>query len=413
MNIETIDIAEKVQLVREDFPILQETVNGHPLVYLDNGATSQKPEAVLDVLEGYYSSINSNVHRGVHTLSQTATDAHEAARVAVKEFINAPDERLVNFTKGTTESINMIAQCYGQAFLKEGDEILISTMEHHSNIVPWQYVCEKTGAVLKVIPINEKGEIILEEFEKLLSSKTKIVSIVYISNSLGTINPVKTIIDKSHEVGAVVVVDGAQAVMHKPIDVQALDCDFLAFSGHKMCGPTGIGVLYGKEVLLEAMPPYQFGGEMIKDVSFTKTTYNQLPFKFEAGTPYIAGTIGLHAAIDYINELGWDFIKQQNEFLLCYATDKLSQIEGLEIKGTADQKSAIVSFLLEGTHPYDVGVLLDQMGIAIRTGHHCCQPLMDHWKIEGTCRASFAFYNTKEEIDKLYDGILKAKRMLT
>lgn len=407
-----LSLEERVQEIRADFPILQQKINGQPLVYFDNGATTQKPTKVIQALSDYYKSINSNVHRGVHTLSQTATDAHEASRVTVQKFINAPADYLVNFTKGTTESINMVAQCYGQTFLKEGDEVLISAMEHHSNIVPWQYACERTGATLKIIPVNDKGEIILEEFEALLNEKTKIVSLVYVSNSLGTINPVKQIIEKAHKVGAIVLLDGAQAVMHSPVDVQELDCDFFVFSGHKMCGPTGMGVLYGKEHLLEQMPPYQFGGEMIKEVSFEKTTYNKLPFKFEAGTPNIAGSIALHAAIDYLNEVGWEFIEAQEKVLLDYATTELQKIEGLRIIGTAAEKTSVVSFLLGEHHPYDVGVLLDQMGIAIRTGHHCCQPLMGLFNIEGTCRASLSFYNTTEEIDRLVKALKRVKNML-
>lgn len=408
----SISAEEKIAQIRADFPILQETVNGQPLVYLDNGATTQKPKRVIEALDNYYSTINSNVHRGVHTLSQKATGGHEASRVAVQKFINAPSDRLINFTKGTTESINLVAQCYGQTFLKEGDEVLISAMEHHSNIVPWQYACERTGAKLKVIPVNEKGELIFEEFEKQLNEKTKIVSLVYVSNSLGTINPVKQVIEKAHEVGAVVLVDAAQAVMHSRVDVQELDCDFLVFSGHKMCGPTGMGVLYGKEALLEKMPPYQFGGEMIKEVRFEKTTYNELPFKFEAGTPNIAGSIALHAAIDYINEVGWDFIETHEKLLLEYATEQMQSIEGLRIVGTAEKKASVISFLLGEHHPYDVGVLLDQMGIAVRTGHHCCQPLMNLFEIEGTCRASFAFYNTKEEVDRLVAALQRVQGML-
>lgn len=401
-----------VQKIREDFPILQQEINGRPLVYFDNGASSQKPQQVIDAIVEYYQTINSNVHRGVHTLSQRATDAYEAARESVKDFVNSNSVNEINFTKGTTESINLLAYSYGRKFVQEGDEIIISAMEHHSNIVPWQILCENVGATLKIIPINEAGEIVFEEFEALLNERTKLVSIVYISNSLGTINPVERIIEKAHDIGVKVLLDAAQAAPHCRMDVQKLDCDFMAFSAHKMCGPTGMGILYGKEALLEEMLPYQSGGEMIKDVSFEKTTYNVLPFKFEAGTPNIAGGIALKAAIDYLTNIGWDAIEKQEKELLDYGTTKLNEIDGIKIIGQAKHKASVLSFLLGEHHPYDVGVLLDNLGIAVRTGHHCCQPLMQHLRIEGTCRASFAFYNTKEEIDRMLEGLVRAKRML-
>jgi len=409
----TITTPITIEKIRADFPILTQKVNGHPLVYFDNAATSQKPQYVIDVINTYYQTINSNVHRGVHHLSQAATDEYEAAREAVKRFVNANSIKEINFTKGTTESLNLVAHSFGRKFIGKGDEIIISTMEHHSNIVPWQILCEEVGATLKIIPIEESGDIDMDGFDALLSKKTKLVSISYISNALGTINPVEEIIEKAHAVGAKVLLDGAQAVPHQRVDVQALDCDFLAFSSHKMCGPTGMGILYGKEAILEEMSPYQGGGEMIKEVTFEKTTYNDLPFKFEAGTPNIAGGIALMAAIEYLEQVGWDFIEKQEKELLAYATEKLSAIEGLRIVGTAKHKASVVSFLLGDHHPYDVGVILDQLGIAIRTGHHCCQPLMNRLGISGTCRASFAFYNTKEEIDVLVDGLERAKRMLS
>ncbi len=402
-----------IEQVRADFPILSREVNGRSLVYFDNAATSQKPRYVLNAIEDYYKKINANVHRGVHHLSQRATDEYEEAREAVKRFINAKSIKEINFTKGTTESINLVAHSFGRKFIGKGDEIIISTLEHHSNIVPWQILCEEVGATLKIIPVNEKGEIDIDAYENLLSEKTKLVSIVYISNSLGTINPVNAIIEKAHEVGAKVLLDGAQAIPHQAVNVQALDCDFLAFSSHKMCGPTGMGILYGKENILEEMLPYQAGGEMIKEVTFEKTTYNALPFKFEAGTPNIAGGIALMAAIEYLEKVGWEFIENQEQMLLDYATQQLSNIEGLRIVGTAENKASVVSFLLGDHHPYDVGVILDQLGIAVRTGHHCCQPLMKRLGIEGTCRASFTFYNTKEEIDALVKGVERANRMLS
>ncbi len=401
-----------IEKVRADFPILHQEVNGRPLVYFDNGASSQRPSQVIDTISDYYENYHSNIHRGVHFLSQKATDAYEAARKTMQAFVNAKTDREINFTKGTTEGINLVAHSYGRKFLKEGDEIIVSHMEHHSNIVPWQMLCEEKGCILKVIPVTESGELDMEAFESLLSEKTKIVSVVYISNSLGTINPVKEIIEKSHDAGAVVLLDAAQAAPHKKIDDQELDCDFLVFSGHKMCGPTGMGILYGKEELLEKMNPYQGGGEMIKNVSFSGTTYNELPFKFEAGTPNIAGGISLAAAVDYMWSIGLENISAYEDELLSYGTKQLSAIDGLNIVGTAEKKASLISFNIEGLHPYDIGVILDNLGIAVRTGHHCCQPLMDRYAIDGTCRASFAFYNTKEEIDRLVAGIDRAKSML-
>lgn len=401
-----------INKIRADFPILQRKVNGKPLVYFDNAATSQKPQQVLDAIQNYYVNLNSNVHRGVHTLSQTATDAYEEARRVVQRFLNAKSDVEINFTKGTTDSINLVAHGFGRKFVSEGDEIIISSLEHHSNIVPWQMLCEERGAKLRVIPINEKGEIVFEEYVKLLNEKTKLVSIVYISNSLGTINPVEKVIEEAHKVGAKVLLDSAQATPHQKVDVQALDCDFLVFSGHKVCGPTGTGILWGKQEILEEMLPYQGGGEMIKDVTFEKTTYNDLPFKFEAGTPNIAGGIVLAEALKYLESVGWENIARHEQELLNYGTEKLSEIEGLRIIGTSDKKASVISFIIEGIHPYDLGVILDKMGIAVRTGHHCCQPLMNIFKIEGTARASFSFYNTKEEIDSLVDGVKRAKKML-
>jgi cysteine desulfurase/selenocysteine lyase len=401
-----------VDTIRKDFPILNQTVNGKPLIYLDNAATSQKPLRVINAITDYYEATNSNIHRGAHYLANKATEAYENSRKIIATHINAATEREVNFVRGTTEAINLVAKTYGRKFIKQGDEIIITTMEHHSNIVPWQMLCEETGAVLRAIPINDKGEIIFEEYLKLLNAKTKLVSVAYVSNSLGTINPVEEIIAKAHEIGAKVFIDAAQALPHMKVDVQALDCDFLGFSGHKVFGPTGIGILYGKEELLNAMPPFMGGGEMIKSVSLTKTIYNDLPYKFEAGTPHIEGGIVLGEAINYINEIGLDKIAAYEHELLEYGTQKLQQIEGLRIIGTAAKKSSVISFLVDDIHPYDIGVLLNQQGIAIRTGHHCCQPLMDRMQIEGTCRASFAFYNTKEEIDKLIIAITKAASIL-
>jgi cysteine desulfurase/selenocysteine lyase len=415
MNSDTLierDILD-VEQIRKDFPILATKVNGKQLVYFDNAATSQKPMPVLKAIEQYYSTINSNVHRGVHHLSQLATDAFEASRKKVTAFINAPHEHEVIFTKGTTESINLVAYCYGKQFVQEGDEIIITAMEHHSNIVPWQIMCEDRKAKLKVAPINERGELLLDEFKALITSKTKLIAMAYVSNSLGTINPVRTIIQWAHEKGIPVLLDAAQAIHHMTIDVQELDVDFMAFSSHKMYGPTGMGILYGKEKWLNAMPPYQGGGEMIKSVTFEKTTYNDLPFKFEAGTPNIEASICLGIAIDYITKVGLDNMRRYEHLLLEYATEKLSAIPGIRLVGTAKEKAGVVSFVVEGAHPYDVGVILDKLGIAVRTGHHCTQPLMDFYCIPGTVRASFSFYNTRKEIDILVEGVKKAISMLT
>ncbi|TRW22235.1 cysteine desulfurase [Flavobacterium zepuense] len=401
-----------IQAIRADFPILTQTVNGKPLVYFDNAATSQKPQVVIDAISNYYSTINANIHRGVHALSQLATDAYEVSRQTIQKHINAKHAYEVLFTSGTTHGINLVASGFGK-FVKAGDEVMVSAMEHHSNIVPWQMLCERTGANLTVIPMNDKGELIMEGFEKLLSEKTKIVAVNHISNSLGTINPVEFIIQKAHAVGAAVLIDGAQAAPHLKFDVQALDCDFYAFSGHKTCGPTGTGILYGKEEWLNKLPPYQGGGEMIKEVTFAKTTYADLPHKFEAGTPHIAGGIVLGTAIDYLNSVGFDAIQAYEQELLEYGTQKLSEIDGLTLIGTAAHKTSVVSFNLQGIHPYDVGAIVDKMGIAVRTGHHCTQPVMDAFCIPGTVRASFAFYNTKEEIDALVTAVLKAQRMLS
>ena len=396
-----------IKKIREDFPILKTVIRGKPLCYLDNAATTQKPQQVIDVLSDYYTSMNSNIHRGVHTLSERATAAFEEARVKVKNFINAKSEKEIIFTRGTTESINLVASSFGRSNLSEGDEILITGMEHHSNIVPWQLIAAEKNAVLKVVPITDAGELILDEFEKLISERTKIISVVYVSNSLGTINPVEKIIEIAHKHGVPVLLDAAQAVSHIPVDMQKLDCDFFAFSGHKLYGPTGIGVLYGKEKLLEQMPPFMGGGDMISKVTFTKTTYNELPFKFEAGTSNIADAIGLGAAIDYIKSIGLDSISKYEKHVLDYATDALSNVEGLRIIGTAPEKSSVISFVLKNVHPHDVGTFLDYEGIAVRTGHHCTQPLMDRFNIPATSRASFGMYNTVEEADILVKGIKK------
>lgn len=402
-----------IEEIRKDFPILDAKVYGKRLVYLDNGATSQKPVQVLEVLDNYYKEYNSNVHRGVHLLSQVATEAYEAARKKVATFINAAHTHEVIFTRGTTESINLVASSFGKLALKKGDEVLISAMEHHSNIVPWQIICEENEAVLKVIPMNTNGELLMDEFASLLTDKVKIVSVTYISNSLGTINPVKEIIDQAHAKDIPVLLDVAQAIQHVPIDVQELDVDFIAFSGHKIYGPTGIGIMYGKEEWLNKMPPYQGGGDMIKTVTFAKTVYNDLPYKFEAGTPDVAGAIGLAAAIDYVNNLGMENIQQAEHELLKYAMKKLSEVEGLRFIGNAKEHASLVSFLVRDIHPFDTGDILDKQGIAVRTGHHCTQPVMDFFGIPGTVRASFAFYNTKEEVDLLAAGIEKAVMMLS
>lgn len=398
--------------VREDFPLLKRSFQGKPLVFLDSAASSQKPEVVLNVLDDYYRNTNANVHRGVYRLSQEATDAFEASRKKVQAFINAEHEHEIIFVRGTTEGINLVASSFGRKFFRESDEIIISAMEHHSNIVPWQLIAEQTGAVIRVIPVSDSGELDMEAFDTLLSERTRIVAVTHVSNTLGTINPVKTIIGKAHQMGIPVLVDGAQSIPHMEIDVQDLDADFYVFSGHKMFGPTGIGVLYGKEKWLNEMPPYHGGGEMIKTVSFAKTTYAELPHKFEAGTPDISGVVGLGAAIDYINTIGKPAIAAYEHELLEYGTRQMLEIPGMRIIGTATEKASVISFLLEGTHPFDVGTLLDQMGIAVRTGHHCTQPLMDLFEIPGTVRASFAMYNNKEDIDRLTEAVQKAARML-
>ncbi|MBP6272894.1 MAG: cysteine desulfurase [Fluviicola sp.] len=401
-----------IQKIRADFPILSREVNGKPLVYFDNGATTQKPQVVIDAIATYYQEINANIHRGVHTLSQLATDAYEVSRVKIQNHINAQFAHEVLFTSGTTHSVNLVANGFA-SILKSGDEVLVSALEHHSNIVPWQMLCEKTGAVLKVIPMNEKGELVMEKFDQLLSDKTKIVTVNHISNALGTINPIKYMIDKAHQFGAAVFIDGAQAVPHLKPNVQELDCDFYAFSGHKICGPTGTGILYGKEAWLNKLPPYQGGGEMIKEVTFEKTTYAELPHKFEAGTPNIAGGIVLGTAVDYMNSVGFENIQKQETELLNYATEQLLAIEGLKIYGTAEAKTSVISFNIDGIHPYDIGTIVDKLGIAVRTGHHCAQPIMNFFEIPGTIRASFAFYNTKEEIDVMVEAVKKAKMMLS
>ncbi|HEX9265053.1 MAG TPA: cysteine desulfurase [Candidatus Binatia bacterium] len=400
-----------VMRLREDFPILKEKIHGKPLVYFDNGATSQKPRAVIDALDRYYRAENSNIHRGVHALSERATAAYEAAREKVRHFINAGSDKEIIFVRGTTEAINLVAQSYGRSFLKPGDEIIVSAMEHHSNIVPWQMLCEQTGAKLRVIPINHDGELVMEEFRRLLNDKTKFVSVTHVSNALGTIVPVKEIIALAHERGVPVLLDGAQAVPHLRVDVQDLGCDFYAFSGHKMFGPTGVGVLYGRRALLEKMPPYQGGGDMISLVTFEKTHYNVLPYKFEAGTPHIAGGIGLGAAIDYLLALDWDALAAHEHRLLSCATDALASIDGLRIIGTAKEKAGVLSFVLDHVHAHDVGTILDQEGVAVRAGHHCAMPVMQRFGVPATTRASFAFYNTTEEIDVLAQAIHRVRKV--
>jgi cysteine desulfurase/selenocysteine lyase len=401
-----------IDAIRADFPILSQQVNGKPLVYFDNGATSQKPQVVIDAISKYYQEINANIHRGVHTLSQLATDAYEASRGKIQNHINAKFSHEVLFTSGTTHGINLVVNGFA-SIIKSGDEVLVSALEHHSNIVPWQMLCEKTGAILRVIPMDENGELILSEFDKLLSNKTKIVTVNHISNALGTVNPIKYMIDKAHEFGAAILIDGAQAVPHLKPDVQELDCDFYVFSGHKICGPTGTGILYGKEDWLNKLPPYQGGGEMIKEVTFEKTTYAELPHKFEAGTPNIAGGIVLGTAVDYMNHVGFENIQIQEKELLEYGTKRLLEIEGLKIYGTSKDKTSVISFNIEGIHPYDIGTIIDKLGIAVRTGHHCAQPIMNFFNIPGTIRASFAFYNTKEEIDIFVEALKRAKLMLS
>ena len=410
-NVDHIVKNEKItydlEIIRNDFPILKTIVHGKPLVYLDNAATTQKPQYVIDKTNNYYKKYNANIHRGVHALSQEATKEFESARIIVKNFINALGKNEIIFTRGTTESINLVASSYGRKNIKAGDEIIISTMEHHSNIVPWQMLCEEKDAKLKIIPVNDEGEIIFEEFEKLICEKTKFISVVHASNSLGTVNPVKNIIDLAHQYNIPVMLDAAQAVNHLKIDVQELDCDFLAFSGHKLYGPTGIGVLYGKVNHLESMPPYQGGGDMISKVTFEHTTYNELPHKFEAGTPDIVGAIGLGAAIEYIEKIGLGNIARHENLLLEYATNAVKDLSGLRILGTAKEKIGVLSFHFENVHPHDVGTFLDFEGVAIRTGHHCTQPLMRRFNVPATSRASFGMYNTKEEVDVLVNGLKK------
>jgi cysteine desulfurase/selenocysteine lyase len=397
-----------VDKIREDFPILKQHVHGRPLVYLDSAATSQKPRAVLDAVEAYYVEQNANVHRGVHHLSQLATREYEDARAKIRKFINAAETHEVIYTRGTTESVNIVAQSYGRKFVHEGDEIIISAMEHHSNIVPWQMLCEQYRAKLRVIPMNDNGELLIDEYAKMLNGRVKMVAVAHISNALGTVNPVKRIIELAHSRDIPVLLDGAQAAPHLKVDVRDLDCDFYAFSGHKMLGPTGIGVLYGKSHWLESMPPVYGGGDMIASVTFEKTTYNSLPYKFEAGTPNIEGAIGLGVAIDYLNAIGLDRIAAYEHELLDYATEVIGAIPGVKIIGTAREKASVLSFTVDGIHPHDIGTILDQEGIAVRAGHHCAQPVMKRFDVPATARASFAFYNTKEEIDALAEGIQKA-----
>jgi cysteine desulfurase/selenocysteine lyase len=403
-----------VQKIRAQFPILSQSVNGKPLVYFDNGATSQKPQVVIDSIVDYYSNYNANIHRGVHTLSQLATDAYEQARYKIQKHFNAKQPYEIIFTSGTTESINLVANGFA-SLVEKNDEIIISALEHHSNIVPWQMLCEKTGAILKIIPMDVHGELIMSEYDKLLSNKTKLVCCNHISNALGTLNPIEEIIKKAHSVGAAVLIDGAQSCPHLQPDVQALDVDFYVTSAHKMCGPTGVGMLYGKEEWLRKLPPYKGGGEMIATVTFEKTTYADLPHKFEAGTPNICGGIAFGAAIDYMNEVGFDKIAKHEHELLVYGTQKLNEIEGVTIYGPTDlnKKASVISFNIDNIHPYDIGTIIDKLGIAVRTGHHCAQPIMDFFKIPGTLRASFAFYNTKEEIDIFVAAVKKAKMMLS
>ena len=400
-----------VSQVRKDFPILEEKIYDKPLVYLDNGATTQRPLTVIDKMTEYYLRYNSNVHRGVHYLSNKCTDANEEAREIVRKFINAAFTEEIIFTRGTTESINLVAHSFGEAFINEGDEIIVTEMEHHANIVPWQMLCDRKKAVLKVVPFNDKGELDMEVFGKLLNERVKLVGVAYVSNVLGTVNPVKQIIDAAHARGAYVLVDGAQAIQHIPVDVQGLDCDFFAFSGHKIYGPTGIGVLYGKKSLLEQMPPWQGGGEMIKEVRFEKTTYNELPFKFEAGTPDFIGVIGLGEALEYVNRIGLDGIARYEHELLGYAMEQIRRIPGIILYGEAAEKSSVISFGIEGIHPFDLGTLLDKMGIAVRTGQLCAEPVMQHYRVTAMARASIAMYNTREEIDVLVAGIERVSRM--
>lgn len=410
-GLQTQASALDIEKIRADFPILHQTVHGKPLVYLDNAATSQKPRAVIDAITRYYEGTNSNIHRGVHFLSEHATAEYEAARQTVQRFINAAHAHEIIFVRGTTEGINLVAQTYGRAQIHQDDEVLITAMEHHSNIVPWQILCDERGAKLRVAPINDRGELLLDEFAALLGPRTKLAAFTHVSNALGTINPVKRMIELAHGKNIPVLIDGAQAAPHIAVDVQALDCDFYTFSGHKVYGPTGIGVLYGKSALLEAMPPYQGGGDMISSVTFEKTTYNKLPYKFEAGTPDIAGVIGLGAALNYVNGLGVENIAAHEHELLAYATEKISAVPGVGLIGTAKERAGVISFVVEGVHPHDVGTILDQEGIAIRTGHHCSQPVMERFGIPATARASFAVYNTFGEIDALVRGIGKVREV--
>jgi cysteine desulfurase / selenocysteine lyase len=413
MSATAIQTPFDVAKLREDFPVLKQTIHGKPLVYLDNAATAQKPQSVIDAIVKFYAVDCANIHRGVHELSQRSTKTYELTRAKVKSFLNARHQHEIIFVRGTTEGINLVTQTWGRKNVKAGDEIVIAGLEHHSNIVPWQMLCEETGALLRVIPIDDRGDLILDEYAKLLNPRTRMVAIGHVSNALGTINPVREIVEMAHRAGALTLVDGAQAVPHMKVDVQALDADFYAFSGHKLFGPTGIGVLYGKTDLLNAMPPYQGGGDMIRTVTFEKTTYNDLPYKFEAGTPDIAGGIGLGAAVDYVNRIGIDKIAAYEHELLLYGTEAVLQIPGLRIIGTAREKAAVISFVMEGIHPHDIGTVLDRMGIAVRTGHHCAQPVMDRYQIPATTRASFAFYNTTAEIDSLVAGLHKVKEIFS
>lgn len=411
-QIVTASLTEgEVKRLRAEFPTLNQQVHDKPLVYLDNAATSQKPQRVIDAITEYYSSYNSNVHRGLHQLSERATAAFEGARDTVRKFINAASVKEIIFTKGTTEGINLVANSLGRSILGEGDEVIISEMEHHSNIVPWQLLCEEKGANLKVVPINDDGELVLDEYERILGPRTKLVSMAHVSNALGTVNPVKSVIEMAHSYGVTVLIDGAQAIPHGPVDVQDLDCDFYAFSSHKVFGPMGMGILYGKKELLESMPPYQAGGDMIRSVTFEKTTYNDLPYKFEAGTPNVVGAIGLGAAMEYVEEVGREEIAGYEQKLLSYATDALSSMEGLQIIGTASRKASVVSFIYKDVHAHDVGSILDYEGIAIRTGHHCAQPVMAHFGIPATARASFAFYNTREDVNALVKALDKVNEV--
>ncbi len=413
VNHEVMSPAPAIAWCRHNFPLLRQLVNGKPLVYLDNAATSQKPQAVIDAMIQYYENENSNIHRGVHTLSERATQAYEAVRGKVAQFMNAGHTREIIFVRGTTEAINLVAGSYGRSAVSEGDEVLISTLEHHSNIVPWQILCQEKKATLRVVPINDAGEILVDEYEHMLSERTKLVGLVHVSNALGTVNPIKKMVAMAHDRGIPVLVDGAQAVPHMKVDVRDFDCDFYAFSAHKMFGPTGVGILYGKTHLLEGMPPYQSGGDMIRSVTFEKTTYNDLPHKFEAGTPNIGGGIGLGAAIDYVNQIDLNAVAAFESDLLRYAEDAITEIPGVHIIGTAREKASVLSFVIDGIHPHDIGTILDHEGIAIRTGHHCAQPVMIRFGIQATARASFAFYNTKEEIDALVKGVRKVIEVLT